>query len=70
MMLPAGQTTVMVQVPIVNDTDLCECAEDFTASTEVPSEAAALGVVAGVNDTATISITDNESELILITHEQ
>ena len=69
-MFPAGQTTVMVEIPIVNDTDPCECVEDFTASTEVPSEAAALGVVAGVNDTAAISIVDDESELILITHEQ
>ena len=29
---PAGQTTVRLQIAIMNDTVRCECSEDFTAS--------------------------------------
>lgn len=65
---PAGQTTVMVQVPINDDSERCECVEIFKASFEVPDAAAMLGVVPGVNDTADIFIIDDECELIFCAH--
>ena len=65
--VPAGQSTVMIQVPIFDDKH-CECVEDFTASLEVPDAASSLGVVPGANDTAVISIINDECELILLTH--
>ena len=62
---PANETTVRLQIAIMDDTERCECSEDFTASLEVPAAAGQLGVVPGVNDTAEIIIIDDDCELIL-----
>ena len=64
---PANETTATVHIPIVNDDETCECVEDFRAILEVPTAAGLLGVVPGVNDTATVNIIDDESKLILLT---
>ena len=64
--VPAGQSTVRMQVPIFDEDEHCECVEDFTASLEVPDAASSLGVVPGANDTAVISIINDECELILL----
>ena len=60
---PANETTVRLQIAIMNDAVLCECSEDFTASLELPAAAGQLGVVPGVNDTAEIIIIDDDCEL-------
>ena len=61
---PANETTVRLQIAIMDDTVRCECSEDFTASLEVPAAAGRLGVVTGVNDTAEVIIIDDDCELM------
>ncbi len=62
---PANETTVRLQIAIMDDSVRCECSEDFTASLEVPDAAGRLGVVPGVNDTAESIIIDDDCEVIL-----
>ena len=61
---PANETTVRLHIAIMDDTQRCECSEDFTASLEVPATAGQLGVVPGVNDTAEVIIIDDDCELM------
>ena len=62
---PANETTVRLQIAIMDDSVRCECSEDFTASLEVPDVAGRLVVVPGVNGTAEIIIIDDDCELNL-----
>ena len=55
---PAGETEQIVQVP-TNDDSISELLETFGASLRNPSPNAIIGV-----DTATVSITDNDGEIL------
>ena len=56
----AGQTTATVTIPI-NDDDICEVTEDFSAVLTIPTDASSLGVNKGMDDTASINIEDNDA---------
>ena len=49
-------------VPIIND-NIAELAESFTLDLEIPAASAAMGVMKGSPDTATVNIMDDEGEL-------
>ena len=46
-------------VSIIND-NIAELAESFTLTLEIPAASAAMGVIAGSPDTATVNIVDDE----------
>ncbi|WP_298428000.1 Calx-beta domain-containing protein, partial [uncultured Kordia sp.] len=53
--IPAGQTTVNVNIPITDDT-VGESTEDFTVTGTVTS-----GNTSNASDTGTVTITDNDT---------
>ena len=55
MIIPAGQTQVSQEVPIIQD-DEAEGSEQFQAQLTIPSASTNLGVTAGDDDTAVITI--------------
>ena len=57
----ANENTVNFQVPIVND-EVGECPEDFFLDLVVPAAAAAMGVIKGIPDNATVNIADEDGE--------
>ena len=59
MTIPAGQTQVSQQVPILQD-DEAEGTEQFQAQLTIPSASATLGVTVGGDDTAVITILDDD----------
>ena len=63
MTIPAGQTQVSQQVPILQD-DEAEGSEQFQAQLTIPSASADLGVTVGDNDTAVITILDDDGVLV------
>ena len=63
MTIPAGQTQVSQQVPILQD-DEAEGTEQFQAELTIPSASATLGVTVGDDDTAVITILDDDGVLV------
>ena len=63
MTIPAGQTQVSQQVPILQD-DEAEGSEQFQAQLTTPSASGDLGVTVGDNDTAVITILDDDGVLV------
>ena len=63
MTIPAGQTNVSQQVPIVQD-DKAEGGEQFQAQLTIPSASADLGISVGDDDTAVITILDDDGVLV------
>ena len=63
MTIPAGQTNVSQQVPIVQD-DKAEGGEQFQTQLTIPSASADLGISVGNNDTAVITILDDDDVLV------
>ena len=63
MTIPAGQTQVSQQVPILQD-DEAEGSEQFQAKLTIPSVSGDLGVTVGDNDTAVITILDDDDVLV------
>ena len=61
--IPAGQTQVFQQVPILQD-DKAEGSEQFQAQLTIPSASADLGVTVGDDDTAVITILDDDDVLV------
>jgi len=61
--IPAGQTNVSQQVPIVQD-DVAEGSEQFQARLKIPSASADLRVTVGDDDTAVITIQDDDNVLV------
>ena len=61
MFFPPGENNISFNVSIVND-DVVELDESFTLVLEIPEAAAALRVVRGSPDTATVNILDDDSE--------
>ena len=62
MILPAGVNLMSFNVSIIND-NIAELAESFTLNLVIPPASAAMGVIAGSPDTATVNIMDDEGEL-------
>ena len=62
MTFPAGVNVMNFNVPITND-NIAELAESFTLDLEIPAASAAMGVMKGSPDTATVNIVDDEGEL-------
>ena len=56
---PAGDNSVDFTIPIVNN-EIAECPENFTLQLVIPQSAADLGVVTKSDDTALISIMDDD----------
>ena len=56
---PVGVNVISFNVSIIND-NIAELAESFTLDLEIPAASAAMGVIAGSPDTATVTIIDNE----------
>ena len=63
MTIPASQTNVSQQVPIVQD-DKAEGGEQFQAQLTIPSASADLGISVGDDDTAVITILDDDGVLV------
>ena len=63
MIVPAGQTQVSQQVPILQDDD-AEGSEQLQAQLTIPSASADLGVTVGGDDTAVITILDDDDVLV------
>ena len=61
MTFPAGVNMVSFNVTILND-GIAECAKLFTLDLDIPAAAAAMGVIRGSPDTATVHITDDDGE--------
>ena len=59
MTFSAGQTTANVTIPI-NEDDICEGTEAFSAVLTIPIDASSLGVNKGAADTVSIDIEDND----------
>ena len=59
---PPGENNISFNVPIINDDVIELNDENFTLVLEIPEAAAALRVVRGSPDTATVNILDNDSE--------
>ena len=59
---PAGVNVMSFNVSIIND-NIAELAESFTLDLVIPAASAAMGVIAGSPDTATVNIMDDEGEL-------
>ena len=62
MIFPAGVNVMSFNVSIIND-NIAELAESFTLDLVIPAASAAMGVIAGSPDTATVNIMDDEGEL-------
>ena len=56
---PAGVNVITFNVPIISD-DIAEFDETFTLALEIPSASAAMGVIKGSPDTATVNIMNEE----------
>ena len=63
MTIPAGQTQVSQPI-IINEDDEAEGRESFQAQLIIPSATAGLSVTLGVDDTATVTITDNDDVIV------
>ena len=63
MTIPAGQTQVSEQVPILQDVE-AEGSEQFQAQLTIPSASADLGVTVCDDDTAVITILDDDGVLV------
>ena len=63
MTIPASQTQVSQQVPILQD-DEAEGSEQFQAKLTIPSVSGDLGVTVGDDDTAVITILDDDDVLV------
>ena len=61
MTFPAGVNMVSTPVDIINN-DVVESTEEFFLDLEIPAAAADKGVTKGSPDSATVSITDEDSE--------
>ena len=59
MTFPAGSSTAQLTVNITDD-DITECTETFTATLSIPPNVSNRGVSRGANNTATVSIIDND----------
>ena len=56
---PAGVNVISFNVTIIDD-NIAELAELFTLDLEIPDASAAMGIIKGSPDTATVNIMDNE----------
>ena len=56
---PAGVNVISFNVTIIDD-NIAELAEFFTLDLEIPAASAAMGVIKGSPDTATVNIMDDE----------
>ena len=56
---PAGVNVISFNVTIIDD-NIAELAELFTLYLEIPAAFAAVGVIKGLPDTATVNIMDDE----------
>ena len=56
---PAGVNVISFNVTIIDD-NIAELAELFYLDLEIPDASAAMGVIKGSPDTATVNIVDNE----------
>ena len=63
MTVPAGQTQVSQQVPILQDVE-AEGSEQFQAQLTIPSVSGDLGVTVDADDTAVITILDDDDVLV------
>ena len=61
---PAGVNVMSFNLPIIDD-NIPELAESFTLTLEIPPASAAMGVIKGSPDTATVNIMDDEGYLHL-----
>ena len=52
---PAGVNVITFNVPIISD-NIAELAESFTLTLEIPPASAAMGVIKGSPNTATVNI--------------
>ena len=59
MTFPAGVNVISFNVTIIDD-NIAELAELFTLDLEIPDVAAAMGIIKGSPDTATVNIIDDE----------
>ena len=60
---PAGSSTAQLTIDI-NDDDITELTERFTASLSVSQSVSDQGVSVGSGDTATVNIEDNKGECV------
>ena len=60
---PPGVNVVSINVPIIDD-EVAELTEEFFVDLEIPPAAAALRVVEGSPDSATVNIMDDDSEYL------
>ena len=63
MTIPAGQTQVFLQVPILQDNE-AEGIEQIRARLTIPSASADLGVNVGNDDTAVVDILDDDGVVV------
>ena len=59
MTFPAGSSTAQLTIDITDD-NITECTETFNATLSIPPEVFNRGVSRGANNTATVSIIDND----------
>ena len=59
MTFPAGVNVISFNVTIIDD-NIAELAELFTLDLEIPAAAAAMGIIKGCHDSATVNIKDDE----------
>ena len=59
MTFPAGVNVISFNVTIIDDA-VAECAELFTLDLEIPPASAAMSIIKGSPDTATVNIMDDE----------
>ena len=58
---PAGVNVISFNVTIIDD-NIAECAKLFTLDLEIPDAAAAMSVIKGSPDSATVHIMDDDGE--------
>ena len=62
---PAGVNVISFNVTIIDD-NIAELAELFTLDLEIPAASAAMGVIKGSPDTATVNIIDDEGSCNIV----
>ena len=59
-----GSSQGELRIPII-DNDQYETEEEFTATLTIPESAAEIGVEAGEDDEATVTINDNDEQIVI-----
>ena len=68
MTFPAGSSTAQLTIDI-NDDEIVEWTEIFTATLSIPPEVSNRGISKGANNVATVSIIDNDpAEINFVPH--